>query len=177
MLLILGVSMIIGILTALLVQSALLRAAISFTNGVAGGRVPNDSDYEWGPGGNPRLKTLAGIRIPDPGTGLSLGIVAACDAANFVLQLLVSLVYHGSQLSLGRKALTHFANQLGDPATALVALPVGFVVNILLIGTMLPTTTGKAALVAIFQSVIAGAILVTVLVALGVGFGGIPIPR
>lgn len=174
MVILIGTSMIVGVLTALLVQSALLRAAVSFTNGIAGGKVPTESDYEWGSGGSPQLKTLAGMRIPDPGTGLALAVVAAGNAINLVLHLVIGVMYHGSQLSLGRKALTQFANQLADPAIGVIAFPIGFVAHILLISAMLPTTTGRAVLVAIFQWLIAGSILLAVLVGLGVGFGGIP---
>jgi hypothetical protein len=149
----------------LAVQAAVLRGAVDLTNAILGGREPQECDYELaGPMLIPQLKTTHGMRIPKPTTAQAVGIVLLTSAINFVLQLTLVLVQHGVKFSGGLGGVNKLAGQMADQSTAMVSMTIGSVVSVLVLKAMLPTSAGRAVVVAVCQCVIVVALL------LGLGF-------
>jgi hypothetical protein len=102
-------------------------------------------------------KIVAGA-IPDPNFGRAYLMALAAFVVNVVVSVIVQMVLRA-----------------GDPQTAqivsaLVGLPIGFFVLAAVATTMLPTTFGRACLVAVFYYVVCiviGAIIALIFVVLG----------
>jgi hypothetical protein len=129
------------------IGAAILRTAVSMTNGFLGTRELKDRDFHvpggYGTGLAPRPKSLAGLEIPMP------------DVFQAILINFVSGLVGGVTQTVVLFAGVALAGQLVPPETGtlpslvalLVAFPAGLLAQVWVLARMLPTTFGRACVV------------------------------
>jgi hypothetical protein len=147
-----GVGMLVsfgGLLLALFVAAALLRAAVAIANRVVGTKLTETVvGWEWDSADDEdEVRVTVGVPpIPEPGVARGMVIVFLAAAANAV-----SLYVLGVVLFEGLDAYDDWTAQaLAYAVTVLV----GFAALVGLLAAMLPTTARRAALAALFAYLI-----------------------
>lgn len=138
-------AMMFVLLLGTVVGAVILRAAVSLCNKFLGA---DDSD-----GG-----------VPEPSFGKAIGITFVTTLVNFVAGFMIGLVIGGAAAVGGADP------QAGGIVAQLVSLPVGFLVMAGMLTLMLPTTFGRALLVALCHFLIV-IVIVVVIVGIVVGIG------
>ncbi len=133
----LGVALVIGTL----IGAVVLRAACWLYNSFAGGAKSREA-------------------VPQPAFGKAMGIAFVAMLVNLGTSFVVGLIVGGGAAALGRDMSS------AQTTAQLVAVPVSFFVLAGMISGMLPTSFGRAALVALLYLAIAIIITVVILIVL-----------
>ncbi len=165
------------------IGAATLRMAVGLTNAVLGGRDPGEDDYrragyDYNPA--PQLKSLAGLQVPMPGVFYAILINIGVSIASNVAVL---GAFYGTMAALG--ANLDVPTESADPEALrgvglalLAALAAWPFATVLVLKLALPTTYVRAALVGLFQAVIAflifGAIGMGIVLASGIQISDVP---
>jgi len=150
-------TMLVGIPIGLLIGAVILRGAVSITNSVLGSSgsrrydyYDDDDDDEYYP--TPRRRSRSGGAVPSPSIGKGMLIGFIILIVQSVLGFMINFVF-------GRGVAAANANAMGAAIMSqLISIPVCFLVVATLLSALLPTTFGKACLVALFYILIVIAI-------------------
>lgn len=163
---------IIGFAIALFISAAILMAAIGIANKILPQSASREDRDDYGGDWNSyeRLqRRIGGPAIPPPTFGWAMIIVFVTMLVQFGVGLAMGFV-------AGAGAGGKMPNQQAMLTLQCFSMIVGFFVGVGLRGTMLPTSLGRAFLVALFEGLIWFVITVAIVVALiaaGVGMAGL----